>query len=199
MAVVGCGNIAKSHLAAIVRNYANASVAHIAITCVCDPNESQRLSFAQLVAEQTGIMPKQFGTLADALKDAASSFDSVNICVPNDLHEAIAVEAFAAKKHVILEKPIALDPDSAQRILSAARASKTVFMVAENAQYWKEILVVKKCIDDGRFGHIVSVRARCLETIVNQNEWQGDYAPGLWRSDPQRAGGGYVFDSASHW
>eukprot|EP00048_Salpingoeca_helianthica_P017115 m.235700 g.235700 ORF g.235700 m.235700 type:complete len:366 (+) comp20215_c0_seq1:26-1123(+) len=198
MCVVGCGNIAKAHLAAIGRNY-GLGAPQIAVTCLCDPNEKNLKEFGDLVEATCGARPSCFATLEEALAKESSEFDAVNICVPNDLHEQVSLRAFAAGKHVLLEKPIALDTASAQRILEAARAAGTVFMVAENAQYWKEILVVKKCLDEKRFGEVVTVRAKCWESTVDQNEWQGDYAPGLWRSDPRRAGGGYVFDSASHW
>jgi UDP-N-acetyl-2-amino-2-deoxyglucuronate dehydrogenase len=199
MCVVGCGNIAKAHLAAIGRNQARDVAAGISVTCLCDPNEANIAQFAALVEATCGAKPVHFSSLEAALATAGDLFDAVNICVPNDLHELVALQAFAAGKHVLLEKPIALDTASANRILAAARAAGTVFMVAENAQYWKEILVVQRCIQERRFGDVVTVRAKCWESTADENEWQGDYAPGLWRSDPRRAGGGYVFDSASHW
>ena len=201
MAIVGCGNIARSHLNAIARNYRTSSATHsqIGVTCLCDPSETQRTAFQALVQSATGLQPLCFDSLDAALAQACDAFDTVNICVPNDLHEKLALQAFNAGKHVLLEKPIALNVASAERILAAAAEAKTVFMVAENAQYWKEILVVHRCLQAETYGKVVSVRAKCWETIVNQNEWQGDYAPGLWRSDPSRAGGGFVFDSASHW
>ena len=50
----------------------------------------------------------QYSSLDQAIAEQGD-FDTVNICVPNDLHEKLALQSFAAGKHVILEKPIALN------------------------------------------------------------------------------------------
>ena len=66
--------------------------------------------------------------------------------MPHHLHEPVAVEALGAGLHVLLEKPLAPTLDACDRILAAADAAGTVFMVAENAQYWPEVLTVRDLI-----------------------------------------------------
>lgn len=102
----------------------------------------------------------------------ASTFDAVVILVPNDLHERLAVEAFAARKHVLLEKPMALNEESCQRILQAAASAGAgcVFMVGENAAFWPEVLAVKREVDSGRHGRVLTARAKCVESVAG-GEW----------------------------
>ena len=83
-------------------------------------------------------------------------FDAAIIAVPHHLHEPIATEALNAGLHVMLEKPLAPTVDACDRILAAANAAGTVFMVAENAQYWPEVLTVRDLDQrrrDRRRGH----------------------------------------------
>ena len=102
------------------------------------------------VAARTGAAP--YASLTAAL--AAGGFDAALIAVPHHLHEAVATEALAAGLHVLLEKPLAPTVDACDRILAAARAAGTVFMVAENAQYWPEVLTVRDLIADGAIGDV---------------------------------------------
>lgn len=66
---------------------------------------------------------------------------AVAILVPNFLHESTSLAAIAAGKHVLIEKPIAIDVTSGRRIIAAAKEAGVVCMVAENAQYWHEVCV----------------------------------------------------------
>lgn len=85
------------------------------------------------MAERTGATA--FTSLTDALTQG--EFAAVDLMLPHDLHEEGAAEAFAAGKHVLLEKPMAMDLESCARIMDAAARAQTVFMIAEQAQYWR--------------------------------------------------------------
>ena len=69
--------------------------------------------------------------------------------LPHDLHEAAVLRCFEAGRHVLLEKPMAPTLDACERILAAARQAGTVFMVAENAQYWPEVVRARDAIRAG--------------------------------------------------
>ena len=120
MALVGCGNIARAHWRGI-RNHAP----RIKVTAVVDPNVDNAAS----MSERTGAAA--YSSLSQALSEG--SFDAVDLMLPHDLHEEAAIEAFGAGKHVLLEKPMAPDLASCERILEAAEVANTVFMVAEQA------------------------------------------------------------------
>jgi UDP-N-acetyl-2-amino-2-deoxyglucuronate dehydrogenase len=182
LAVVGCGAISHWHLDAIER-----AGLPIRVTAAIDPASDN----AGKVAGRTGATP--FPSLADAL--AAGGFTAALIAIPHHLHEAVAIEAVHAGLHVLLEKPIATALDACDRILTAARASDRVFMVAENAQYWPEVLTVRRLIADGAIGEVITARATTFFPALG--DFYGGDRP--WRFDRQAAGGGVTIDTGSHW
>jgi predicted dehydrogenase len=182
LAVVGSGAIAHWHLDAIER-----ADVPVAVTAAIDPDAAN----ARRVATRTGAVPRP--SLQAALDDR--TFDAALIAVPHHLHEPVATEALAAGLHVLLEKPLAPTLDACDRILAAADAAGTVFMVAENAQYWPEVLTVRDLIADGAIGEVVTARAATFFPALD--EFYGGDRP--WRFDRAAAGGGVVIDTGSHW
>lgn len=183
MAIVGCGAIAHWHLDAIER-----AAAPITVVAAVDPDHEN----ANKVAARTGAAPHP--SLAAALA-SGDNIDAALIAVPHHLHEPVAVEALGAGLHVLLEKPLAPTLDACDRILTAAQSAGTVFMVAENAQYWPEALVVRDYIADGAIGDVVTARAATFFPALG--EFYGGDRP--WRFDQAAAGGGVVIDTGSHW
>jgi UDP-N-acetyl-2-amino-2-deoxyglucuronate dehydrogenase len=181
-AVIGCGAIAWWHLDAIDR----AGVPIIVVAAI-DPVAEN----AQRVATRTGAMP--YASVEAAL--AGGGFEAALIAVPHHLHEAVACAALRAGLHVLLEKPLAPTLDACDRILATAREAGTVFMVAENAQYWPEVLTVRALIDDGAIGDVVTARAATFFPALG--DFYGGDRP--WRFDQAAAGGGVVIDTGSHW
>ncbi len=182
LGVVGCGAISHWHLDAIDR-----AGVPITVTAAIDPDATQ----AGRVAERTGA--QQYASLTAALADRA--FDAVLVAIPHHLHEAVAVEALAAGLHVMLEKPLAPTLAACDRILDAAHRAGTVFMVAENAQYWPEVLTVRDLIADGAIGEVITARAATFFPALG--DFYGGDRP--WRFDRAAAGGGVVIDTGSHW
>jgi len=187
LALVGCGAIARYHLDGI-----NERAPRIQVTAVVEPDEER----AENYATETGATA--FASLEDALQ--TDLFDAVDIMVPHHLHEELALMAFKAGKHVLLEKPMATTLDGAQRILDAAQQARDpfpdlVFMVAENAQYWPEIVLAKQLIDDGAIGDIITARAAFVMELdpyffADEN---------AWRFSASKTGGGIAIDGGSHW
>ncbi len=182
LAFVGCGEIAQSHLAGI-ENRAR----RVRITAAVDTNADN----AKAVADRTGAAV--FPSLEAALADG--DFDAVDLMLPHDLHESAALAAFTAGKHVLLEKPMAPTLDACERILAAAGAAGTVFMVAENAQYMPPVVKAQQLIQEGAIGSITTARASFAMTL--DPRWYRGTKP--WRYDKGRVGGGNVIDGGSHW
>ena len=181
-AIVGCGAIAQWHLDAIDR-----AGLPLVVTAAIDPVAEN----AQRLADRTGAAAH--ASLDDAI--AAGGFEAALIAVPHHLHEVVATTALRAGLHVLLEKPLAPTLDACARILETARAAGTVFMVAENAQYWPEVSTVRALIADGAIGEVVTARAATFFPAL------GDFYGGAhpWRFDRAAAGGGVVIDTGSHW
>ena len=180
MAFVGCGNIARAHWRGIQHH-----APRIDVTAVVDTVPE---SVAEMSA-RTGA--PAFSSLADAL--ANGEFEAVDIMLPHDLHEEAALQCFAAGKHVCLEKPMAHNLASCERILAAAEQASTVFMIAEQAQYWTDVRRARELIDDGAIGEVIMARACFYDP--------SPVVPGTkpWRYELARAGGGISIDGGAHW
>lgn len=182
MAFVGCGLIARAHWKG-VREYAPL----IKVTAVIDTDRER----AEEMAAKTG--GRAFYSLEEAL--AGGDFDAVDIMLPHNQHEATAVRAFGAGKHVLLEKPMSTTLESCDRILAAAKAAGTVFMVAEQSEYWSDAVAVRQLIRDGALGDIITARS----IFGGSTPFPLGDSPKPWRYDKEVAGGGIVIDGGSHW
>ena len=157
------------------------------MTAVVDANAAN----AESMAERTGA--PAFASLEEAL--AKGDFDAVDLMLPHDLHEEAATASFEAGKHVCLEKPMAHDLESAERILAtAARHPDQVFMVAEQAQYWPDIARARELIEAGSIGDVVTARACFYDPQTIDPD-----APRPWRFELARSGGGIAIDGGAHW
>jgi predicted dehydrogenase len=146
---------------------------------------------AEAIAERTGA--RAFASLEAGL--ASGTFDAVLVMLPHHLHEDAAVAALTARCHVLLEKPIAPTVAACEHILEVARDADGVLMVAENAQFWPEVVLAKQLLDGGAIGDVITARAwHCLPPI-------GDFLTGEdpWRLSRERTGGGVAVDAGSHW
>jgi predicted dehydrogenase len=115
--------------------------------------------------------------------------------LPHQLHEAHAITALAAGKHVLLEKPMAPTLAACDRILAAAARAEGTFMVAENAQYWPEVLIAKRLIEEGAIGDLVTAQAQLF--FPPMPAYYGGDRP--WRMERAATGGGIGIDTGSHY
>lgn len=120
-AVAGCGVISRFHLDAI------RSIEDAALCGVYDPVEASARAAAQ--AYGTRAYPDYDALLADPQVDA------VCICTPSHLHAPLALQAVAAGKHVLIEKPVALTLEDCDAVAAAARAAGV--QVGENIAHTK--------------------------------------------------------------
>jgi len=95
----------------------------------------------------------QWGTYADVL--ANKELDVIYISLPNTLHEEWSVKALEADKHVICEKPAALDYASAKRMAATAKKSGKRLMEGLMFRYHPQHAKVKEFIQDGTLGKLV--------------------------------------------
>jgi predicted dehydrogenase len=117
---------------------------------------------------------------------ADREIDAVDICLPTDLHERVAVQAMRAGKHVMVEKPLALDGASARRIIAEAEVCHRTLMTAQVLRFLPEYVALREAVPKlGALQHATFHR-RCAAPA-----WGG------WLMDPARSGGG-VFDLMIH-
>ncbi len=101
--------------------------------------------------------------------------EEVDICLPTYLHADVAIAALRAGKHVLLEKPVALDYDRAAAIVAAARESQRCFTVGLCVRAWPEYRRAFEAVASGRFGKIRSALFKRFSPNVDGNGWRNWY------------------------
>lgn len=101
------------------------------------------------------------------------SIDAVDICLPTGMHERAAVEALRAGKHVFVEKPMALDGASADRMVEEAERQGRVLMAAQVIRFWPEYAALRDTVQSGRLGNFRGAifRRRCA--APSWGTWEG--------------------------
>jgi predicted dehydrogenase len=120
-----------------------------------------------------------------------SDVDAVSICLPTHLHCKVALDALACGKHVLVEKPIAVNVEEAQCMLRAAKAAGRVLYVGMTHRFYPELREAKKLVDDGAIGNIVACNDCALEHLGFLN-----VPP--WYLERKFAGGGPALTSGIH-
>jgi predicted dehydrogenase len=188
LAVIGLGFMGSTHIEAI-QSFPDVELAAV---CANDP--------VQLSGDFTGIQGnlggpgkkydfsnvRKYIEIEQAIADP--DIDAVDICLPTDMHASVAIEALRAGKHVLLEKPMALDGAAADRVLEAADASGKIFMVAQVLRFLPPYVALRGAIANGDLGLVRSAmfRRRCAAPAWSK-----------WLADPSKSGGG-VFDLLIH-
>lgn len=162
-AVVGCGHIGKRHAEMIERNVSAELVALI------DVKNKKDLSI-------DSFNVPFFNSLEEFLS-AKVDVDVVNIASPNGFHAAQALECLSARKHVVIEKPMALSKSDAEKVIfKALHVHKHVFAVMQN-RYSPPSLWIKDLVESGRLGKIYMVQLNCYwnrdDRYYKSDSWHG--------------------------
>ncbi len=136
------------------------------------------------LAESKGI--HAYTTLEELLADPA--VEIVTIAVPNELHKPLAIQALAAGKHVISEKPVTMSSADLQAMFDASYAADRLFTVHQNRRWDGEFLVMRDIYRSGELGDVFHIESRCHGS-------RG--IPGDWRQYPEH-GGGMILDWGIH-
>jgi UDP-2-acetamido-3-amino-2,3-dideoxy-glucuronate N-acetyltransferase len=145
VAVIGAGHWGRN----LVRNFAELG----ALAAVVDPN----MTVASELAAKHGAVAR---SLEDVLAD--SSISGVAIAAPAALHAGLALKAFAADKHVFVEKPLALTVSDGEAMVAAASAANRQLMVGHLLQYHPAYIALRKLVHGGILGRLTYVYSNRL-------------------------------------
>ena len=177
--IVGCGRVtALRHLPAL---HALREARAVALADV----EPRRL---QELARKHGI-ERGYGSHEELIAD--DEVDAVAVCVPASLHAGVAVAALEAGKHVLIEKPMTLSVDEAQRVDAAAAGSRGVVMIALNLRHHRLIRRARELVREGVLGEIQAVRT----VFTSSFDYRDAAHPWRFRRE---AGGGAVAEMGPH-
>ena len=179
VAILGAGLIAPNHAAGFQE------VPDLAqVVTVCDTNRENAENLAVMFDARIAADYRE--VLADP------NVDLVDVLLPHHLHYEVAMATIQAKKHLLLEKPVAVTYQQSMEIYEAAKKAGIYFGVAENTRYIKAYVEAEKIIRSGKLGDITLVR-----TFLPANERMRLSSDDFWG---KRAsfGGGALIDSGPH-
>lgn len=116
---------------------------------------------------------------------------AVSVCTPNFLHASITIDALNAGKHVLCEKPIAMNTAEAEKMLAAANKNKKILMVGFTHRFRNESQMLKKLIENGELGKIYHADAFAIRR-------RGIPGMGGWFTTKSMSGGGPIIDIGVH-
>jgi predicted dehydrogenase len=147
---------------------------------VCDIDHNK----AAALAGRLGV-PRIFADDRDMLE--SDDIDAVVICSPNHLHQRQVVAALEAGKHVLVERPLALDARGAEAAVRAAEKSERTLVVAYNNRYRQDIVGVKSFVTAGELGEVFSIHGTWFNKKVRLRR-------PTWRHLKETSGGGAFMD-----
>ena len=207
--LVGCGRIATLHVA----GYQNREDA--VLWGVFDKNEQTAKQFAA----EFGV-PKVYDSYESVLADPEVT--GVELLVPHHLHCEMTIAACRAKKHVSVQKPMALCLSECDKMIVAAKENGVVLKVYENFVHYPPYLLLKRMIEQGEIGSVQGIRYKMCNASLNSDNipdmdqheknteedknvncprtgWKVDISSWLWRLNGSLCGGGpAVFDDGYH-
>ncbi|UHA75592.1 Gfo/Idh/MocA family protein [Paenibacillus sp. 481] len=146
IAVIGVGQIGKHHLDEYKR------IGGVDIIAVCDLNETE----ARRVAEQYAV-PHVYTDFRELLK--RDDIDAVDVCLHNNFHAPVTIEALQAGKHVYCEKPLAGSYCDGAAMVEAAKETGRMLHIQLATLYQSETKAAKTLIDGGKLGKLYHARS----------------------------------------
>ena len=179
-ALLGCGRIAKRHSELLGHN----QIGNAELVAVCDVVEEK----ARKIGEQFGI--PYFTDMHEML--STIDVDVVSVLTESGYHAKHVLEIAKYKKHIVVEKPMALTLDDADSMIKACDEVGTRLFVVKQNRFNVPVIKAREALEAGRFGKLVlgTVRVRWCrpQAYYDQDAWRG-----TWALD-----GGVLTNQASH-
>ncbi len=177
IAVIGVGNISSSHIGAYLKN------PDVELYALCDINEKTLKEKGELYG-----ITRLYTDEAKMLSELPE-IDAVSVCTWNNGHAPATIMALDAGKHVLCEKPMAMNATEAREMIKAAERNGKKLMVGFVKRFGHDTAVARDFIDAGSVGDIYYAKA----TYLRRNG-----CPGGWFGDKSRSGGGPLIDLGVH-
>ena len=177
--IIGAGGIAQeSHIPGFQK------LQNVQVVAISDHNK-EKLGF---VAEKFNI-PTKFTDWREMVE--VDDIKIISICSPNFMHKEQSVESIKRDKHVLCEKPVAMNSRETKEILTTAKKKKKKFMVAFPSRFSAGATFLKKLIDRKEFGQVYYAKASYLRR-------RGIPGLGGWFTTKKLSGGGPLIDVGVH-
>lgn len=180
VAIAGCGNIGKRHVAVFDAN------PNTEIVALCDLDVDKAATLNSLYGGTYQIHQNYDELLA------GQDLDLVSVCTPHHLHKDMTISAIDHGNHVLVEKPMALNVEDARQMIRHAREKSRRLYVMKQNRFNVPIALTKQALDDGKLGKVYMVQCN-----VYWNRNPEYYSDSNWRGFKDHEGGA-LFTQASH-
>jgi predicted dehydrogenase len=179
--IIGCGRATE---VIHIPNYLNCKDAEV--VALVDKDKKQ--------LQKTAKKLKVKNTFSDYKKMLNNvELDMVDIVLPNHLHYKVATDCLKAKKHVLIEKPIALKLNDAKKMCALAKKVKKFLMVEQTQRFEPMHEKAKEIIDSGKLGKIYMIKVRIGH--IGPEAWNPN---AKWFFQKDKVGGGCMLDGGAH-
>jgi predicted dehydrogenase len=159
------------------------------------PDECEIFAICDLLPEALEKTAAKYPNVPHVVSDykallAMPEIDGVSVCTPNFAHHQITMDALKAGKHVLCEKPIAMNAVQGAEMVAEARKSGKILQIGYNSRFQPSNQALKRYIDAGELGDIYYARAQALRV-------RGIPGWGVF-IDKEKQGGGPLIDIGVH-
>lgn len=181
--VIGCGKIAQ--------------VRHIPE--YLDNKDSELIGLYDMNQERVKNLAdkyhcKAYKSVEDLLNE--KEIDAVSICVANNAHASITLQALNAGKHVLCEKPMATTIEDCEAMVNTAKEKRKILMIGQNQRFAKAHVEAKKLLRQGEIGDVITFKTTFGHG--GPETWSVDAGPENWFFDKKRAAMGAMADLGIH-
>jgi len=176
IAITGTGFISRVHAQAVQ------NIPSIELVAVVNHRSESMADFAQAYQ-----IPRRYANVEELLNDG--QIEALVVGTPNFLHAPQAITALNAGVHVLVEKPMAMNTQEADHMLTASQRSGALLMVAHCWRFDPEVNWLREQVANGKVGSVIRTKGYGVHT---------DWGPGNWFTKRKFAGGGAVVDMGIH-
>ncbi len=180
-AMIGTGFMGKVHTEAVRR------LGNVEVTAVAGSSDASAKRFADAT-----YIPKSTGDWRTLLADP--EIDAVHVLTPNAMHAPMSIEFLKAGKHVLCEKPLAMNSAEAQEMLDTAKAKGLVHATNHNLRFYPAVQQVHEMVHSGELGEVLQVQGTyCQDWLLYDTDYN-------WRIESEANGKLRAMgDIGSHW
>ena len=175
LGLIGAGGIAQTYVQALA-------------TC----QQAQLVGVADLRDEAAGALAERAGVAAYASYDemlVSEGCEGAIVCTPPATHPEICCDLLDRGLHVLCEKPLAVSPNEAQRMVAAAERSSAALTMASKFRYAQDVVQAKSLVASGVIGEVILLENSFTSRVEMKHRWN---------SDPTISGGGVLVDNGTH-
>lgn len=177
IAIIGTGNISEVHINGYLKN------PNVELYAFCDINEET------LKAKGAKYQISRLYTDEETMLKELPEIDAVSVCTWNSAHAPCTILALQYGKHVLCEKPMAMNATEARAMIDASKKYGKALMVGFVRRFGNDTAITKDFIEAGNLGEIYYAKT----TYLRRNG-----CPGGWFGDKSRSGGGPLIDLGVH-